>query len=130
MCMHECVCVHMCFKPETRTAARGFLHLVAHEWRQTPQASGSKRRREGGEAEVLGEPFVLLTLRPLQLIGIELWYWVQSARIGLPPSGTPYILNSWGQEEVLYTVMLSSQIIGLPVPSQDQIAFKFRNFSL
>lgn len=50
-------CAHMCFEPENRTGARGFLHLVAHKWRQTPQASGSKRRREGGEAKVLGEPF-------------------------------------------------------------------------
>lgn len=74
-------------------------------------------------------------------MGIELWYWVQSARIGLPPSGTAHILSTWGQEEVLYTTaaqMLSSQIIGLPVPAQDQriyseavqIAFKFRYFSL
>lgn len=51
------VCAHMCFEPETRAGARGFLHLVAHEWRQTPQASGSKQRREGREAKVLGEPF-------------------------------------------------------------------------
>lgn len=71
-------------------------------------------------------------------MGIELWYWVQSARIGLPPSGTPHILNTWGQEEVLYTAMLSSQIRGLPVTGQDQridseavqIAFKFKYFSL
>lgn len=71
-------------------------------------------------------------------MGIELWYWVQSDRIGLPPSGTPHVLNTWGQEEVLYTAVLSSQIIGLPVPAQDQridreavqTAFKFSYFSL
>lgn len=52
-----CVCDHMCMEPETRTGARGFSHLVAQEWRQTLQASGSKQPREGGEAGVLGEPF-------------------------------------------------------------------------
>lgn len=49
-------CVYVCIltcvsnqKPEQEPVA--FLHLVAHKWRQTPQASGSKRWREGGEGK-------------------------------------------------------------------------------
>lgn len=46
-------------------------------------------------------------------MGIELWYWVQSDRMGPLPLGTPHVLNTWGQKEVFYTAMLSSQIISL-----------------
>lgn len=53
-------------------------------------------------------------------MGIELWYWVQSDRMGPPPLGTPHVLNTWGQEEVFYTAMLSSQIISPPERSRDQ----------
>jgi len=54
------------------------------------------------------------------LMGIELWCWVQSDRMGPPPLGTPHVFHTWGQEEVFYTAMLSSQIISLPEHSKDQ----------
>lgn len=116
------MCAHMCMESETRTGARGFLHLVAQEWRQTLQASGSKQLRQKGRGSggFGGTLFVLLTLRPLELMGIEPWYWVQSDRMGPPPLRTPHVLNTWGQEEVFNTAMLSSQIISLPEQSQDQ----------
>lgn len=50
----------------------------------------------------------------MELMGTGLWCWVQSDRMGPLPSGTPRVLNTWGQEEVFYTAMLTCQIISLP----------------
>lgn len=90
-----CMCV--CTEPETRTGARGFL---------TPCGAGVATDSTGfwfkaaeereGKRRFRGNPFVLLTLRPPELMGIELWYWVQSDRMGPLPSGTPHVLKHLG----------------------------------
>lgn len=121
-----CVCVreyfaHMCVEPQTRAGASCSLHLVAHKGRQTPQASGSKRQRERRGSE--GLRGTLSSCWPpdyCSSLGIKLWYWVQSDRMEPSPLGAPHVLNTWGLKEVCYTAMLSSQIISLPVESQDQ----------
>lgn len=87
---------------------------------QAPGSNQPKSRGWGGGGRGLrGTPFDLLTLRSSELMGIELWYWVQSDRMGPLPLGTPHVLNTWGQKEVFYTAILSSQIISLPEHKRD-----------
>lgn len=108
--MYVCTLVLTCVLNQNAGAeSRGFLHLGAHEWRQTPRATGSKQRGKGSRG-FKGTPVVLLTLRPLELKGIEHWCWVQSDRLGLPLLGTPHVLNT-RRQEMFYTAMPSSQII-------------------
>lgn len=69
--VYVCTLVLTCVLNQNAGAeSRGFLHLGAHEWRQTPQATGSKLRGKGSRG-FKGTPVVLLTLRPLELKGIE-----------------------------------------------------------
>ena len=125
-CVHVCVCVCVCApncvwnqKPEQEPLAFYTLWCRSGDRCYRPLVQSSRVRR-GGSAGFKGVYFVLLTLRLPKLMGIELWYWVQSDRMGLSPLGTPHVLNTWGQEEVFYTAMLSSQIISLPECKKDQ----------